>query len=125
MAHSWRLSELSHKPFPSGRAAHGTLDALQRIQRTTPLDLDNIIAINAYVPPLVKRLIARPVKADMAVNYARLCLQYLVPVYLKSGVLDTRSFTADLLHDPDILSNGRKVHVFEDGNPDTLIQNTL
>ncbi len=118
LGNCWRVTELSHKPFPTGRAAHATLEALQIMRAKTPLELNQIAAINAWVPPLVKRLVARPVKADMGINYARLCLQYLVPVFLKTGKIDTGSFKTDLLHDPDILVAGQKVHVIDDGNTD-------
>src|SRR5437762_7174383 len=31
LGQAWRVSELSHKPFPSGRATHGGIDGLQRL----------------------------------------------------------------------------------------------
>ncbi len=114
----WRVTELSHKPFPTGRAAHGTLDALQQLAQSHEFEMNDIAAINAYVPPLVKRLVDRPIKAQMSVNYARLCLQYLVPVYLQNGRLDTNSYTNELLGSVDILLQGKKVQVIDDGNPD-------
>jgi aconitate decarboxylase len=117
LGQSWRVTELSHKPFPTGRAAQGSLEAIQILQAKAPLELDNITNINARVPPLVKRLVARPIKADMDISYARLCLQYLVPVLIKTGALDTSSYSAELLHDPEVLDAGRKVQVFDDGNP--------
>ena len=115
---TWRVTELSHKPFPTGRAAQGTLGALQAMNQEAILDRDQIDHINAYVPPLVKRLVGRPIQAGMGVNYARLCLQYLVPVFLKTGTLDTTSFSPELLNDPDILEWGKKVQVLDDDNPD-------
>ncbi len=115
---AWRVTELSHKPFPTGRAAHGTLDALGALRRERHFDMKDVAAINAYVPPLVKRLVDRPVKAHMTRNYARLCLQYLVPVFLKTGTIDTASFSDALMNDAEILEQGRKIRVVDDGNPD-------
>ena len=31
LGRAWRICELSHKPFPSGRATHGGIDGLQRL----------------------------------------------------------------------------------------------
>jgi aconitate decarboxylase len=117
LGQQWRVCELSHKPFPTGRAAHGTLEALQIIQRQHALKLEEIVQINAHVPSLVKRLVDRPSMADMTVNYARLCLPYLVPVLLKTGSVDTQSFNRQLRSDPEILAAGNKVQIIDDGNP--------
>ena len=114
----WRITELSHKPFPTGRAAHGTLDGLQRLMAAEALQAADIVRVKAIVPPLVKRLVGRPLRADMGVNYARLCLQYLVPVYLRSGRLDTTSFSRQWLDDPAIAAAGAMVSVEQDDNPD-------
>jgi 2-methylcitrate dehydratase PrpD len=118
MGQTWRVSELSHKPFPTGRAAHGTLEGMIRLRREQTFEMDDIVAVNAHVPPLVKRLVARPVTADMDISYARLCLQYLVPVLMRNDRIDTTSFSDTLLRDSDILAQGSKVRVSDDGNPD-------
>ncbi len=114
----WRITELSHKPFPTGRAAHGTLDAITELRRERAFTMEDVKAINAYVPPLVERLVARPLTPGMSVNYARLCLQYLVPVLMRDGAVDTTSFGRATLDDLDILRQGIRVHVINDGNPD-------
>lgn len=118
MGTTWRVTELSHKPFPTGRAAHATLDGIGQLRAEHAFGLDDIEAVIAHVPPLIKRLVGRPVHADMSVNYARLCLQYLVPVFLRDGAIDTRSFSDALLGDAEIREHGKRVSVIEDGNPD-------
>jgi 2-methylcitrate dehydratase PrpD len=114
----WRVTELAHKPFPTGRAAHGTLDGLQRLVHTHAIAASDITAVRAYVPPLTKRLVGRPYQAGMPVNYARLCLQYLVPVYLRHGQLDTSCFSPQWLADKDVAAASAMVSVIDDGNPD-------
>lgn len=114
----WRVTELSHKPFPTGRAAHATLEAIGKIRTERPFGLDEVARVTAHVPPLVKRLVARPIRSDMTSNYARLCLQYLVPVCIREGTVDTTAFSDQLLNDPDIHHAAGAVQVIDDGNPD-------
>ena len=55
---SWRITELSHKPFPTGRAAHAMLDAARRLQAENGFTLDDVESVHVTVPPLVRRLVA-------------------------------------------------------------------
>ena len=118
MGQCWRVTELSHKPFPTGRAAHGTLEGLTLLRRENAFEMDDVVSVHVHVPPLVKRLVARPANDSMSINYARLCLQYLVPVLIRNGRIDTESFDESLLSDAGILAQGSKVQVSDDGNPD-------
>lgn len=95
----WRITELSHKPFPTGRAAHAMLDAMRVLKRQHDFDIDDIDTTIVTVPPLIHRLVARPLRADMSVNYARLCLAYLLACLLRSGDIDRRSFDRSALDD--------------------------
>ena len=115
---TWRVTEFSHKPFPTGRAAHGTLEALGHLCAERPFTMRDIAAVNARVPPLVKRLVERPVVENMNVNYARLCLPFLVPLFVRDGRVDLHSFSAANLADAELLQQGAKVSVIDDGNPD-------
>ena len=47
---TWRITELSHKPFPSGRATHGNEDGCLRLQRQIRFLPDQIKSIKADVP---------------------------------------------------------------------------
>ncbi len=142
----WRISEISTKPFPSGRASHGVLEALQQLLPGTgrgtseadggagedlapdshlplhhpadgpppPLGEDLI----AHVPPLVDRLVGRPMRADMTPAYARLCLPFLVALTLTDGRIDPRRFTPEAFADPDLAAIASRVRIEVDGNPD-------
>src|SRR5947207_12771018 len=74
---AWRISELSHKPWPSGRATHGGLDGLQRLIAAHGITPDQVAAGRFLVPPLTYRLVGRPPDEEMTVAYARLCLPYV------------------------------------------------
>jgi 2-methylcitrate dehydratase PrpD len=77
LGHSWRITELSCKPFPSGRATHGGIDAWQRLMREEDITAERVVALRFCAPPLTARLIGRPITKLMTPNYARLCLQYV------------------------------------------------
>lgn len=114
----WRVAELAHKPFPTGRAAQGTVDGLQRLIGAHGIGIDDVAGITCHVPPLVARLVGRPIKPDMAANYARLCVQFLGPATLIDGAIDVPSYTAERLADPRIHALGAHVAVTVDDNPD-------
>jgi 2-methylcitrate dehydratase PrpD len=79
---------------------------------------DQVLAVRADVPPLIARLVARPYQPSMSVNYARLCLPYLVGVLLREGKLDTDSFSHQLLNNPEIAEFAGRVSCVVDENPD-------
>lgn len=116
---TWRVSEVSTKPFPSGRASHGVLGALQLLR--SPPDRSGggqIDRVEAHVPPLVHRLVGRPAHADMTPAHARLCLPFLVALMLTDGTIDPRRFVAEAFADPDLLALAERVVVEIDDNPD-------
>ncbi len=113
----WRIAEVSHKPFPTGRAAQGGIVLMQKLreQGVTP---ELVERVTLTAPPLIHRLVGRPLVQDMAVNYARLCFQYSGAVALRSGGVGLNDFTETALRDPDTLALGAKIEVVDDGSPD-------
>jgi 2-methylcitrate dehydratase PrpD len=105
----WRIAEISIKPWPSGRASHATLAAL---------DGQDVMAVTAHVPPLIARLVGRPWRADMTPAYARLCLPFLAALMLRDGRIDPRCFTPEAFADPDLQALGARLTIEVDGNPD-------
>lgn len=103
----WRISEVSIKPFPSGRASHGALGALQDLA----LPLDDVDSIELFAPPLIQRLVGRPYRPDAPMSYNRLCLAFLAPLMLRDGLIDPRK------HEP-ISELAERVTVTLDGNAD-------
>ncbi|WP_194745402.1 MmgE/PrpD family protein [Thermaurantiacus tibetensis] len=111
-----RIAEISVKPWPSGRASHGVLDAIARVQAAHPGV--EIVAIAARVPPLVLRLVGRPWEREMAPARARLCLPFLVALMLRDGRIDPRAFTPQAFADPALIALGARLALADDGNPD-------
>ena len=114
----WRISEISIKPFPSGRASHAVLATLADIRSSRR----PIKSITAHVPPLIARLVSRPFSTDMTPAYARLCLPFLVALMLRDGRIDPRRFTPETFADPVIGYLAASVQIIIDDNPD---QNAL
>lgn len=106
---NWHIAEISIKPWPCGRASHGVLSALQGRQPTR---------IEAFVPPLVARLVGRPWTPAMTPAYARLCLPFLVACMQADGHIDPRRFTPDNFADPRLQALGARLTLHTDTNPD-------
>ncbi|MGQ2944329.1 MAG: MmgE/PrpD family protein [Blastomonas fulva] len=110
----WRIAEISVKPYPSGRASHAVLGTLSDLA----LDPAAVESIEAYVPPLIARLVGRPVIADMTPAYARLCLPMLAALMITDGRIDPRRFVPETLADPALQALACKLTITVDGNPD-------
>lgn len=115
---SWLIENVSVKPFPSGRASHGILGALDALLRDGALDASQVLAVDVAAPPLIHRLVGRQYKSDMTPSYARLCLPFLVPLMLRDRIIDPRCFTPEEFANPDLVKLGNKVTVRIDDNPD-------
>ena len=116
--HVWRTAEISFKPFPSGRASHGAIDALARMMRTHGIAAGDVESVTLSVPPFVHRLGGRPATDEMDGPYARLCLQYLAASQLMDGSISVGTYALEKLDDPARLDLARRVTVEDDGNPD-------
>lgn len=110
----WRISEVSIKPYPSGRASHAILAALDDVRGSQR----GVSKITAYVPPLIQRLVGRPYDAKMTPAYARLCLPFLCALMLRTGRVDPRRFDAETFADPLIQELAAMVTVELDDNAD-------
>lgn len=108
----WRIAEISTKPFPSGRASHAALGALQALAG------QGVERIELACPPLIHRLVGRAYKPDMTPAYARLCLPFLAALMLTDGRIDPRRFTPENFADPALAALAGKVALVADGNQD-------
>ncbi|OYY77663.1 MAG: MmgE/PrpD [Sphingomonas sp. 28-62-20] len=110
----WLISEVSTKPYPSGRASHGALGAIA----ASGVAPDDIAWIELFAPPLIKRLVGRPFTSEMTPAYARLCLPLLSALMLTDGCIDPRRFMAATFADPAIADLAGRIIVNDDGTPD-------
>ena len=113
-----RIVEVSWKPFPTGRAAHGAIVATQRLMAEQGLRAADLQHLAYRAPPLIHRLVGRPAHGAMTPAYARLCFPYLAAVTLTRGSVGLGDFSPERLADPAILALAARVEVVSDANPD-------
>jgi len=94
------ITELSHKPFPSGRATHGGIDGVLTLREQHGFALEHIGEIRVRAPPLVIQLADRAPLPDMVPSYARLCLPYVAATALLTGSVGVDDFEPTALSDP-------------------------
>jgi aconitate decarboxylase len=118
----WFITELAHKPFPSGRATHGIVEACLALRRQHRLVPETIDRVTARVPPLVRHLVGRPPREQMQANYARLCAPYVAACALRRGNVALDDFTPAAYRDAPTQDLARRiaVEVRDAGNPNAL-----
>ncbi len=100
LGRQFQIEQVSHKPFPTGRAGHGTIDGLLTLKRQHHFDATEVKLIEVSATPLIKRLVGRPAKPNMSVSYAKLCNGYIAATALLTGQVTVQDFDSDCLNDP-------------------------
>jgi 2-methylcitrate dehydratase PrpD len=118
LGRDWQIARLSHKPFPSGRLTHGVVHGLRDLMARHGFAAEDVAEVVARVPPLVRRLVGRPLVPDPASNYAKLCLPFVAGVFLANGAVDVPHFRGPALRDPRVHHFAARVRHEPDGNPD-------
>ncbi len=114
---TWRIAEVSHKPFPTGRAAQGGIVLIQKLL-ADGVTAGEIEHLELSAPPLIHRLVGRPLVHDMTANYARLCFQYSGAVTLLKGGVRLDDFSEAALQDDDTRALGARITVLDNGTTD-------
>ena len=115
------ITELSWKPFPTGRAAHGGIVAIQTLAREHGVSADalgKLVSLEYHAPPLIARLVGRSAFPAMGVAHARLCLPYLGAIALQRGTVTLADFGPEQLADPATLALAARISVHVNTNPD-------
>ena len=110
LANPWRVTELSLKPFASGRATHGGVEAILAM-RARGLSAENLASAELVAPPLIDKLVNRPAHAGMNPNYARLCFPYVAALSLKEGRVPLSGFSREALTREDRLALANRIRV--------------
>jgi 2-methylcitrate dehydratase PrpD len=113
-----RIEELSWKPFPTGRAAHGGLAAVKTLMGRDGVRATGLQALTFIAPPLIRRLVGRPAEAGMDLAYARLCLPWLAAILLLKGEVGLKEVAPAHLADPEALELAARISVLGDGGAD-------
>jgi aconitate decarboxylase len=121
MAQPWKVTQLSHKPFPSGRVTHGVIHAMrllcEQLGLTPANALQRIRAVHVDLPPLGMRLVGRPMVHHPTPNYARLCVPYVAAAQVMYGAVDPTTFTPERLDAPEVEALARRVVTAEKPHP--------
>ena len=118
LGRSWRIAELSHKPFPSGRATHGGVDGILQLRARHAIAPDAVEQVSVIAPPLIDQLVGRPDQPEPPVNYARLCMALVGAIALTRGTVELADFEPVALRDPALHALAARIRVVVDGNPD-------
>ena len=118
LGRTWRITEVAHKPFPSGRLTHGVVDGLLALQAAHGFVAADVRRVRAAVPRLVHRLVGRPAVPTAAANEARLSLPFVAATALRRGGVDVTDFRSERLGDPDTHALAQRIEIARDDNPD-------
>ena len=117
----WLISELSHKPWPAGRATHAGIEGLQLLRKKVDgsyLAPEEVKVVTITGPPVTARLCSRPDLPDPSPNYARLCMSYVGAKVLVHGLIDLAHYRGDELTDTATHELATRIHMVSDGQQD-------
>lgn len=114
----WKITQVAHKPFPSGRATHGVIEAALTLVREERLEAGEISGVTARIPSLTNTLVGRPITPSMDINYARLNARFCLATIFMTGGIDLAEFSEQAFRDPDRLAMAGKIDIEVDDNPD-------
>ncbi|KAK5695886.1 hypothetical protein LTR97_008306 [Elasticomyces elasticus] len=114
------ISELSHKPYPAGRATHGGVEGIQALiqKDNRSLAAADIQSVTITGSPVSFRLCSRPDKADPSPNYARLCMSYIGAKVILHGSIDLAHYRGDELKDPETHDLAKRIKMVSDNQSD-------
>ncbi len=113
-----RIAQLAYKPYPTGRATHGGLAGLLSLCSENRIDAAQVKRVTLTGPPLIHRLVARPIHEGLPANYARLCMQYTGAVAILREGIGLFDFDNASLADDEIHTLANKITVVDDGSTD-------
>ncbi len=111
---TWRLLEMGHKPFPSGRPTHYVIEALQELQAELRFTASDVAGVHVRLPPLSYAVVGRPDIPAPNPTYAKLCVPFICATVLRRGGLATSDFAPEALIDPETHRIAARVTVEED-----------
>ena len=124
LGHVWQVERVGHKPFPCGRLTHGVVGAALGLRDLYGISPEDIVEGEATVPPLVHRLVGRPLdRRAPTAQYAKLSVPFVVATALIKNDLFVTDFWDDALVDPVVHELAQRIRVERD--PDILDENAM
>ena len=118
LGRTWLVNELSHKPYPAGRATHAGIEGIMSLRAQRCFAAGEISGVSIIGPPLIKRLCGRPDIPSPSASYARLCMPFIAAKVLLHGNIDLSHFRGAELTDAATHDLAQRIAVVPDGNPD-------
>jgi aconitate decarboxylase len=118
LGRDWRVLEMSHKPWPAGRATHGGIEGILALRERHGLAVDDVRRVRVIVPSLTHRLVARPDLPAPNAFYARLCMAFIGAKALLHGDVSIADCRGEALTDPATHDVARRIVTEMDDNPD-------
>ena len=111
----WLVEQVSHKPFPSGRLTHGVVEATLTLRNQHGIAPEDVEEIEATVPPLVHRLVGRPLNTSApTTQYAKLSIPFVLATTLIRSDVFVEHFMGDALVDPEVHKLAQRIRVILD-----------
>lgn len=107
----WEVQRVSIKPYPCCHFAHAFIDCAAALRRdgVRGEDIENVECV---VPEIEVAMVCEPLaekKVPTSPYAAKFSLPFMVAVGLVDGGIDSRTFTAENIHRPDLLDMARRV----------------
>ena len=118
LGRDWRVCEMSHKPWPAGRATHGGIEGLLALRERHGFSAGDVRRVRVIVPPLTHRLVARPDLPAPNAYYARLCMAFIGAKALLTGTVDIDHCRGEALTDKATHELALRIVTEMNGNPD-------
>jgi 2-methylcitrate dehydratase PrpD len=118
LGRDWRVCEMSHKPWPAGRATHGGIEGLLALREQHGFRADQVRRVRVIVPPLTHRLVARPDVPAPNAFYARLCMAFIGAKALLTGAVNIDHCRGEALTDKATHDLALRIVTEMNGNPD-------
>ncbi len=113
----WQVERVSHKPFPSGRLTHGVVEATLTLRNQHGIAPEDVDEIEATVPPLVYRLVGRPLNTGApTTQYAKLSIPFVLATLMMKGDVFVGDFMGDALVDPEVHNLAQRILVTRDAD---------
>ena len=111
----WQVERIGHKPFPCGRLTHGAIEAALTLKERHRFNADDVDEFEALVPPLVYRLVGRPLESGApSPQYAKLSIPFVVAVALIRGTVFITDFWEERLRETAVHELAGRINVIQD-----------
>ena len=115
LGRTWQVERVGHKPFPCGRLTQGVVEAALTLRDRHGTAPEDVVDAEAIVPPLVHRLVGRPLdQRSPTAQYAKLSIPYVVATALIRGSVFVTDFQEDALRDPEVYDLAQRIRAVRD-----------